>query len=121
MGTRTPVARVKEWPGALEHRTRPVDPETGQVLAARWAELPAPIRTDAQTLGRMAVGCEGTRGMFPSVQLRLRTLLPLTCANRVTEITETQYVRTPDGLWIAYQVVAGRPSGLSDADRAVSP
>ena len=42
-----------------------VHPETRAALDRRWAELPEQVRTDAQQLGRNAVGCEGTHGVFP--------------------------------------------------------
>ncbi len=49
----------------IERVTRPVDPETTEALARRWEELPNHVKTASQTLGRMAVGCEGTHGVFP--------------------------------------------------------
>lgn len=49
--------------------TRPVRPETAATLARRWAELPESARTPAQSLGRHAVGCEGTQGVFPRCDL----------------------------------------------------
>ena len=49
----------------LERLTRPVDPDTRAAYARRWAELPERSRTAAQTIGRHAVGCEGTHGVFP--------------------------------------------------------
>ena len=48
----------------LEQATRPVHPRTRGVLEDRWANLPAGVRTAAQALGRHAVGCEGTHGVF---------------------------------------------------------
>ncbi|MGH8300114.1 MAG: radical SAM domain-containing protein, partial [Steroidobacteraceae bacterium] len=53
------------WLARIEHVTRPVADETREAFSRRWAELPEHIRTDAQTLGRAAVGCEGTHGVFP--------------------------------------------------------
>lgn len=49
--------------------TRPVRPETAATLARRWAELPESARTPAQSLGRHAVGCGGTHGVFPRCDL----------------------------------------------------
>ncbi len=48
---------------------RPVDPEFADVLARRWAGLPQTARTPGQVLGRHAVGCEGTHGVFPKCNL----------------------------------------------------
>ncbi len=52
------------WQRLLD-RTRPVHPETERALAERWAALPDHVRTPAQSLGRHAVGCEGSHGVFP--------------------------------------------------------
>ncbi|MGA8211534.1 MAG: radical SAM domain-containing protein, partial [Nocardioidaceae bacterium] len=54
---------------AVVAATRPVDVETAAALARRWRELPAHARTPAQVLGRHAVGCEGTHGVFPRCNL----------------------------------------------------
>ena len=56
---------MKSWFREVERSTRPIADDTREALAARWAALPGHIRTDSQTLGRMAVGCEGTHGVFP--------------------------------------------------------
>lgn len=50
-------------------KTRPVEPETADALARRWAELPQHVRTPAQLLGRHTTGCEGTHGVFPRCNL----------------------------------------------------
>ena len=57
------------WWRRVEQATRPVDLRTRRVLDARWAALPAPVRTPEQLLGRHAVGCEGTHGVFPRCNL----------------------------------------------------
>lgn len=54
---------------ALELDTRPVRPESRAALARRWAELPEHVKTPAQLLGRCAIGCEGTHGVFPKCDL----------------------------------------------------
>ncbi len=51
----------------LELRTRPVHPESRAAMQARWDALPDHVRTPNQLLGRGAVGCEGTHGVFPNV------------------------------------------------------
>lgn len=53
----------------LELATRPVHPESMAALDRRWKDLPAHVKTPAQTLGRQAVGCEGTHGVFPKCDL----------------------------------------------------
>jgi hypothetical protein len=59
------MARIRQLVRAL----RPVDPEFVDVLARRWAGLPRTARTPGQVLGRHAVGCEGTHGVFPKCNL----------------------------------------------------
>jgi hypothetical protein len=62
---------------------RPADPEFAAVLARRWAELPETARTPGQTLGRHAVGCEGTHGVFPKCNLACAPCYHSRDANRV--------------------------------------
>ncbi|MGH8917765.1 MAG: hypothetical protein ACRD0H_05400, partial [Actinomycetes bacterium] len=66
MGPRTRLTALLRH---LERATRPVDPEYAAALARRWAELPDGVKTPAQLLGRHAVGCEGTHGVFPKCDL----------------------------------------------------
>ena len=67
----------------LELATRPVSAVTRQVLQERWAALPAGVRTDAQLLGRHAVGCEGTHGVFPKCDLTCSPCYHSADANKV--------------------------------------
>jgi hypothetical protein len=62
MGARTLIA-------ALMRAARPADAEFAAALARRWARLPETARTPGQLLGRHAVGCEGTHGVFPKCNL----------------------------------------------------
>lgn len=73
------VARARAW----WRRTRPADPEFVAALARRWAELPAVARTAAQVIGRHAVGCEGTHGVFPRCNLSCTPCYHSRDANRV--------------------------------------
>jgi hypothetical protein len=59
------MARIR----GLARSLRPADPEFAAALARRWAGLPESARTPGQTLGRHAVGCEGTHGVFPKCNL----------------------------------------------------
>jgi hypothetical protein len=61
--------RLRDRLGKVERLTRPVDDETAAALKARWRALPEHVRTPAQTLGQHALGCEGTRGVFPKCNL----------------------------------------------------
>jgi hypothetical protein len=67
----------------LERRTRPVDPEFAEVLHRRWAELPEHVKTPGQFLGRHAVGCEGTHGVFPRCNLACTPCYHSRDANRI--------------------------------------
>lgn len=70
---------LRRW----ERRTRPVDPEFAAVLRRRWAELPEHVKTPGQLLGRHAVGCEGTHGVFPRCDLACTPCYHSRDANRV--------------------------------------
>ncbi len=71
------------WWKSLERATRPVHPVTERVLAERWAALPPAVRTDEQILGRHAVGCEGTHGVFPKCNLTCSPCYHSKDANKV--------------------------------------
>lgn len=67
----------------LERASRPVHPVTERVLAERWAALPPGVRTEKQILGRHAVGCEGTHGVFPKCDLTCSPCYHSKDANKV--------------------------------------
>ncbi len=67
----------------LEQVTQAVDSETREVYARRWDELPQRSRTAAQTIGRHAVGCEGTHGVFPRCNFSCTPCYHSKEANRV--------------------------------------
>ena len=79
----TDVRRALDAIRRLERATRAVAPESRDALARRWAELPDHVRSDAQTLGRMAVGCEGTHGVFPRCNFTCTPCYHSADANRV--------------------------------------
>jgi len=64
-------------------RTRPVPRLKAEALARRWAELPAGARTPEQLVGRHAVGCEGTHGVFPRCNLTCKPCYHSEDANKV--------------------------------------
>ncbi len=72
-------AYLRSW-NAL---TRPVHPRTRSALDERWAALPESARTPAQTIGRHAVGCEGTHGVFPKCNLTCSPCYHSADANKV--------------------------------------
>ncbi len=67
----------------LERLTRPADPATTSALHQRWEALPESVRTPAQSLGRHAVGCEGTHGVFPKCNLTCSPCYHSKDANKV--------------------------------------
>lgn len=80
---RTVARRVRRVVERIDSATRPVHPRTKAALALRWSELPAGARTPAQTLGRHAVGCEGTHGVFPKCNLTCTPCYHSADANKV--------------------------------------
>ena len=77
------LQKLVGWLREAERATRPVDPETRAAYARRWAELPARSRVAAQTIGRHAVGCEGTHGVFPRCNFSCAPCYHSREANRV--------------------------------------
>lgn len=67
----------------VERLTRPIDPEKKRVLSERWADLPEVVKTPAQLVGRHAVGCEGTHGVFPKCNLTCSPCYHSSDANKV--------------------------------------
>src|SRR5258708_17828134 len=83
MGAREPLVDVMARTREATRAVRPVDPEFAAALARRWAGLPETARTAGQTLGRHAVGCEGTHGVFPKCNLACTPCYHSRDANRV--------------------------------------
>lgn len=121
--------RVVAWLSKVERLTRPVSDETRAALARRWAELPAHVRTPSQTLGRMAVGCEGTHGVFPRCNFTCTPCYHSADANRVRvdghhtrleverQMTYLEAVRGPHA---HAQLIGGEVSLLSPEDHAAT-
>ena len=84
--------RVIEVLRTLELATRPIHPQSRAALDRRWAELPDHVKTDNQLLGRCAVGCEGTHGVFPKCDLACSPCYHSADANKV-RIDGTHTVR----------------------------
>jgi hypothetical protein len=72
-------AVLRSWGEA----TRPVPGLKAAALARRWAELPESARTPAQLVGRHAVGCEGTHGVFPKCDFTCTPCYHSADANKV--------------------------------------
>jgi hypothetical protein len=80
---RKPQVSAMAWVRAVVRALRPVDPEFAAALARRWAGLPETARTPGQVLGRHAVGCEGTHGVFPRCNLACTPCYHSRDANRI--------------------------------------
>ncbi len=113
----------------FEQRTRPVHPETAAVLAERWAALPEAVQTPAQSLGRHAVGCEGTHGVFPKCNLTCTPCYHSADANKVRvdgahtlrEVdAQMAYFRERRGPYAHAQLIGGEVSLLSPEDHAAT-
>lgn len=125
----SPLRRLRaSWRGFLD-RTRPVHPETRRALDERWAALPDHVRTPAQSLGRHAVGCEGTHGVFPRCNLTCTPCYHSADANKVRvdgghtvrEVTrQMAYLRERRGPYAHAQLIGGEVSLLSPDDHAAA-
>ena len=109
--------------------TRPVHPETERALAVRWAALPEPVRTPQQLLGRHAVGCEGTHGVFPRCNLTCSPCYHSRDANHVRVDGEHTLSRVEEqmaflasrrGPRAHAQLIGGEVSLLSPDDHAAA-
>jgi hypothetical protein len=114
---------------AFEMQTRPIRPETRAALERRWAALPEHVKTANQLLGRSAVGCEGTHGVFPKCNLTCSPCYHSADANKVridgshtvTEVTsQMELLRAIRGPRAHAQLIGGEVSLLSPEDHAAA-
>lgn len=124
-GMRTVLDLVRRW----ELVSRPVHAETAAALARRWAQLPESAKTPAQSLGRHAVGCEGTHGVFPKCNLTCQPCYHSADANKVridgphtlTEIEKQMtHLRQVRGPRAHAQLIGGEVSLLDPDDHAAA-
>ncbi|MFA7324570.1 MAG: hypothetical protein WC005_09445, partial [Candidatus Nanopelagicales bacterium] len=117
------MARLHQF----ERLTRTVDPEFRERLRERWAELPLGVRTSAQVVGRHAIGCEGTHGVFPKCNLTCSPCYHSSDANKVRidgdhtirEVdSQMAYLRARRGPRGHAQLIGGEVSLLSADDHA---
>ena len=120
---------VTEFLREFELATRPIHPDTRIALDRRWAELPEHAKTDNQLLGRCAVGCEGTHGVFPKCDLTCSPCYHSADANKVridgahtTTNVEKQmnYLRKIRGPRAHAQLIGGEVSLLSAEHHAAA-
>jgi len=125
----TPYVRISELFRDLELNTRPVHPQSKEALEKRWNELPAGVKTENQILGRSAVGCEGTHGVFPKCNLTCSPCYHSADANRVRvdgnhtikSVTEQMlFFRKVRGPRAHAQLIGGEVSLLPANDHAAA-
>jgi len=119
------MARIRQ----VARAARPADPEFRAALARRWAGLPETARTPGQVLGRHAVGCEGTHGVFPKCDLactpcyhsrdanQVRVDGPHTLAHVAAQMGLLRQVRGPRA---HAQLIGGEVSLLDPGDHAAA-
>ncbi len=121
-GRRTP-GRIDD----LRDGLRPVHPQTARALADRWAALPDRVKGPEQMLGRHAVGCEGTHGVFPKCNLTCSPCYHSADANKVridgdhtvTEVeSQMRVLRRRRGPRAHAQLIGGEVSLLPAEDHA---
>src|SRR4051812_29928764 len=114
---------------ALERATRPKDPELEELLAQRFASLPARAQVPAQALGRRTMGCEGTHGVFPRCDLACTPCYHSREANRVrvdgshtvAEVdAQMKLLRRMRGPGQNAQLIGGEVTLLSPSDHAAA-
>ncbi len=112
-----------------ELSTRPIHPESRLAMQRRWSELPGEVQTDNQLLGRSAIGCEGTHGVFPKCNLTCSPCYHSADANKVSidgghtlEQVDKQmaFARTMRGPRAHAQLIGGEVSLLPAADHAAA-
>lgn len=117
--------RLRDVLRRAELATRPVHPETVAALRARWHALPKAVRTPAQNLGRHAIGCEGTHGVFPRCNLACTPCYHSRDANQVRVdgrhtitqvIAQMALLRKLRGPRAHAQLIGGEVSLLSPED-----
>ncbi|MCB5292547.1 hypothetical protein [Arthrobacter sp. SO3] len=114
---------------SVELLTRPVHPESRAAMDRRWAGLPGHVKTPAQLLGRSAVGCEGTHGVFPKCNLTCSPCYHSADANKVridgghtvaAVRKQMEFLRRVRGPRAHAQLIGGEVSLLPARDHAAA-
>ncbi len=125
---KSPSGRPGVW-SRLNSLTRPVDPAASAALARRWSELPDAVKTPGQVLGRFALGCEGTHGVFPKCDFACTPCYHSSDANKVRvdgahtlEAIEAQmgFLESARGPHAHAQLIGGEVSLLDAEDHAAA-
>lgn len=119
------LAVLRRW----ERGTRPDDAEFAAAVRGRWEGLPEHVKTPGQVLGRRAVGCEGTHGVFPKCDLactpcyhsrdanQVRVDGPHTVANVEAQMKLLRELRGPHA---HAQLIGGEVTLLDPEDHAAA-
>lgn len=111
----------------LEQLSRPSTPPPGG--PSRYEQLPPHVKTPSQMLGRLSLGCEGTKGVFPRCNFSCKPCYHSSEANKVrvdgmhtvTEIARQmsllRRLRGPTG---HCQLIGGEVSLLPPEDHALA-
>ncbi len=119
------LQRLSRW----WRRGDPIPPQSREALRRRWSELPSSARTPAQVLGRQAVGCEGTHGVFPRCNLTCTPCYHSADANKVrvdaqhtlTEVrAQMAFLRSVRGPRAHAQLIGGEVSLLDPQTHAAT-
>lgn len=114
---------------SLWRATEPVPYEALHALDRRWRELPEHVKTPEQVIGRHAIGCEGTHGVFPKCNLTCTPCYHSADANKVRidgphtlrEIEQQmRLLRTVRGPRAHAQLIGGEVSLLDADDHAAA-
>ncbi len=109
--------------------TRPILPESRRALDQRWRNLPEHVKTDNQLLGRCAIGCEGTHGVFPKCNLTCSPCYHSADANKVridgnhtvdNVAKQMSFLREQRGPRAHAQLIGGEVSLLAAEDHAAA-
>ena len=114
---------------AVDAATRIVDPVTEAAFARRWAGFPDRNKTDAQIVGRLSLGCEGTHGVFPKCDFVCTPCYHSADANKVR--VDGRHTRREVGAQMAFlrqvrgpaayaQLIGGEVSLLDPEDHAAA-
>ncbi|WP_088314187.1 radical SAM domain-containing protein [Kineosporia sp. R_H_3] len=121
--------QVRRTAWRLLEATQPVHPQTRAALDRRWADLPEHARTPEQSLGRHAIGCEGTHGVFPRCDLTCTPCYHSKDANKVrvdgahtlAEVDrQMAFLREQRGPRAHAQLIGGEVSLLAPDDHAAA-
>ena len=125
--TALPGVRARAVWNRLEGLTRPAQAAQRAIMRQRWDELPEGAKTANQMVGRFAVGCEGTHGVFPKCDLTCSPCYHGRDANKVRvdgghtirEVTKQMaHLRRRRGSRAHAQLIGGEVSLLDPDDHA---